>query len=50
MELSKQDLETLNRLIDKLTDAVVLINANLTLLEKRVGGLEYRERRTGDEI
>ena len=43
MELSKQELETLNRLIDKLTDAVVLINTNLTMLEKRVSNLEYRE-------
>ena len=43
MELSNQELETLNRLIDKLTDAVVIMNVNLKVLEERVSGLESRE-------
>lgn len=40
MEITPEDLKTLNRLIDKLTDAVVAINTNLSIVEERVTKLE----------
>lgn len=40
MGISKQELETLNRLIDKLVNGMVVINTTLSTVEERVAELE----------